>query len=134
MCLEPHQAQVQNDGCGPSLPEAQLLPVATTPRRAGGTFCSVHYYGDSCVRIQTGQLESKFVSFIPPSRHIQEPDAESCLNRLPEGSLGPRHTTNWARLSRRVVWAGSRENKNLEAEPPSTDRDGEEVRSRWRGQ
>lgn len=40
------------------------------------------------------------------------------LSKLLEGSLGRRHTTNWALLSRQQVGVGSREKLNPEAEAP----------------
>lgn len=67
----------------------------------------------------TGKLAITPVSFIPPSRHTQGPHAESRLDGLLEGSLGPRHTTTWALLSRQTVGLGGRDKLNLEAESPS---------------
>lgn len=72
-------------------------------------FCPVHKYGNSHVRMQRGKLEIQSVAFIPPSRHIQELYAKSCLNKLLEGSLGPRHTTNWALLSRQMAGRGGQQ-------------------------
>lgn len=71
--------------------------------------------------MQRGKLAIKSVSFIPPSRCTKEPYAESCVNRLLEGPLGPRHTTTWALLPRQVVGAGGGEKLNPEGRSPGTE-------------